>query len=83
MGETRSSDLTLSLIPDTHFSRTVLFGFYALGLQMKKRCSPAGLSCVMNTLLQLARIIFKCQYTKYKNIDWIFTPEIVYPGVIT
>lgn len=76
MGETLSSvvyycDLTLSLIPDTHththFSRTALFGFYTLGLQMEMSCSPAGQPCVMNTLLQLARIILKCQYIKYKR----------------
>ncbi len=34
---------------------------------MEMRCSPAGQPCVMNTLLQVARIILKCQYIKYKR----------------
>lgn len=48
-------DLTLSVIADTHTSvgrlMVVLFGFYALGLQMEMRQSPAGLTCVMFSVI--------------------------------
>lgn len=64
MGEIFSSvvyycDLTLSLIPDTHTHthtsvgrlKVVLFGFYAFGLQMEMRHSPAGLPCLMFSVI--------------------------------